>query len=250
MSVPESIDYGSRGRIGVIVPSGNSVAEPQIRAMLPPGVQAYVTRLPLLGSSSEELINMASQARQAANLLTDAGVECLAFHCTAASTYSVELNDLINRQVQVSEKAHSFATADAIVHALRCVDARRVVLLTPYIEPVNEREVAFLTHHGFEVIACEGLQINTNKEMAELPPSTFIEMALRNQRDDADAYLISCTAVRSAECIEALEASLKRPVITSNQAMVWYALRGCGVQDPVAGFGTLLDRDRAPLSAG
>jgi maleate isomerase len=163
MSVPECIDYGSSGRIGVIVPSGNVIAEPQLRAMLPRGVQAYVTRLPLVGSSSEELIEMASQAGFAAKLLADAGVECLAFHCTAASTFSIELNDLINRKVQVSENTISFATADAIVEALRFVDAKRVVLLTPYIDPVNEREAAFLTHHGFEVIACEGLQINTNR---------------------------------------------------------------------------------------
>ncbi|HEX3574284.1 MAG TPA: hypothetical protein VHU42_06765 [Rhodopila sp.] len=45
------IEYGDRLRLGIIVPSGNVIAEPQIRAMLPPGVSALFTRLALRGSS-------------------------------------------------------------------------------------------------------------------------------------------------------------------------------------------------------
>jgi maleate cis-trans isomerase len=53
---------------------------------------------------------------------------------------------------------------------------------------------------------------------------------------------ISCTAIRSAGVIAALEAELGLPVLTSNQAMVWHALRGVlGLPDRVAGFGRLLD---------
>ena len=50
MKLPD-IDYGSRLRAGLLVPSGNSVAELEIRAMLPSEGSARVTRLPLRGSS-------------------------------------------------------------------------------------------------------------------------------------------------------------------------------------------------------
>jgi maleate isomerase len=56
----------------------------------------------------------------------------------------------------------------------------------------------------------------------------------------ADAYFISCTAVRSADVIDALEEELGKPVLTSNQAMLWRALRESGIEDRVAGFGRLL----------
>jgi maleate cis-trans isomerase len=59
-------------------------------------------------------------------------------------------------------------------------------------------------------------------------------------RDEkADAYFVSCTAVKSAEVIDRLEAALGRPVLTSNQAMLWQALRQSGISDSVTGFGEL-----------
>ena len=66
------IDYGSRLRAGVLVPSGNSVAEPEIRAMLPPEVSMLVTRLALRGSSKPELMRMLDRLEAASELLADA----------------------------------------------------------------------------------------------------------------------------------------------------------------------------------
>ena len=65
-------DYGDRARLGVITPSGNYVAEPEIHAMLPPGVAALVTRLPLTGSSEAQLRAMTEALEPAARLLADA----------------------------------------------------------------------------------------------------------------------------------------------------------------------------------
>jgi maleate cis-trans isomerase len=40
--------------------------------------------------------------------------------------------------------------------------------------------------------------------------------------------------------IEPLECALGKPVITSNQATMWRALRALKYSDPVSGFGRLL----------
>ncbi|MDT7652840.1 MAG: maleate isomerase, partial [Pseudonocardiales bacterium] len=69
-----TIDYGERLRLGVVVPSGNVIAEPQLTAMLPAGVAPYVTRLPLRGSSEAELTAMLDGLESAAALLADARV--------------------------------------------------------------------------------------------------------------------------------------------------------------------------------
>jgi maleate isomerase len=207
--------------------------------MLPPGVVAYITRLPLTGSESDELLAMASQADSAAALLADADVQTVVFHCTAASTFSSELHDEILKRIDNSSRRPSFATADAIVNALRVLRAKRIVLLTPYTESVNLREINFLSDHGIEVMAHEGLGLNTNAEMALLPAQVFFDLTLKHACAEADAYFISCTAVKSAEVIERLEVALGRPVITSNQAMVWNALRTCKIEDHVHGFGQL-----------
>jgi maleate cis-trans isomerase len=235
-----SIDYGERARLGIIVPSGNVIAEPQIHAMLPPGVAAYVTRLPLQGSGEAELLAMPTHVASAAQLLAHARVDAIVFHCTAVSTYSLALGETIRQQIERASGLPSFATSDAIIRALAAMRARKIVLLTPYIEAVTQREVAFLAGHGVQVLQHDSLGIDTNTEMARLAPQTFVDMARKNRRDDADAYFLSCTAIRSAEIIDMLEDLLQRPVLTSNQAMVWHALRACGVGDVVPGFGALM----------
>jgi maleate cis-trans isomerase len=57
---------------------------------------------------------------------------------------------------------------------------------------------------------------------------------------EADGLLISCTSLRSIEIIDALEADLGKPVISSNQASFWSTLRMAGVNESVPGFGKLL----------
>jgi maleate isomerase len=131
-------------------------------------------------------------------------------------------------------------TAQALVAALRHFDSRRLVLVTPYIEAVTRREEAFFAHHGFDVFHSASYGINLNWDMAQEPPETWTRLVLDNRRNEADAYLLSCTAIRSAEIIDGIEAVLGKPVITSNQALMWHCLRSLGIERPVKGFGRLL----------
>jgi maleate isomerase len=94
------IDYGSRLRAGVLVPSGNSVAEPELRAMLPPEISLLVTRLSLRGSSRPELMRMLDQLEAAATLLAHAEVEVIVFHCTAVSTFAPDMAEAIQERIK------------------------------------------------------------------------------------------------------------------------------------------------------
>ncbi len=234
------IDYGDRARIGMLVPSGNIAAEPQIKAMLPPGVGLYTTRLPLTGSSEQQLMAMIDNVEGGARLLADARVDLVAFNCTAVSTFDAALEASIKKRLADASQRPVTATSEALVAALRALKATRIVLVTPYIRAVNEREARFFNQSGFEVIAEAGMGIDTNAEMGRLPPQTWVEFARKHRDDRADVYLVSCTAIRSAEVIGEIEAELGRPVLTSNQALLWHCLRSCGIRDGVRGFGTLL----------
>lgn len=234
------IDYGERLRIGMLVPSGNVIIEPQVNAMLPGGVAAYVTRLPLRGSSEAELLAMAANVEAAAGLLAHAGVGLIAFNCTAVSTYSKAMEDGIRQRLRQATGLPAVLTSEALSAALRALGAKRLVLLSPYIPAVNRREVAFLEAEGFQVLSETGLGLDTNAQMAALPPEVWLELARQRRDERAQAYLVSCTAVRSAEVIDELERELGRPVVTSNQALVWHCLRSAGIADRVRGFGALL----------
>jgi maleate isomerase len=208
--------------------------------MLPQGVALYATRLPLRGSSEAELLAMARNVEEAAGLLGHAGVGLIAFNCTAVSTYSKAMEAEIRRRIAAATGLPALMTSAAIVEALKALRARSVVLLTPYIPEVNAREAAFLRGEGLEVLSDTGLGLDTNTEMARLAPEVWTDLARKHRDRRADAYLVSCTAVRSAEVIDELERELGRPVVTSNQAIAWHCLRKAGIQDKVRGFGVLL----------
>ena len=94
--------YGERLRIGMLIPSVNTVVEPQINALLPDGVALHVTRLRLTGSSEGELRAMAANVEEGASLLADAGVDLIAFHCTAVSMLSRDFMESIATRIHTA----------------------------------------------------------------------------------------------------------------------------------------------------
>lgn len=236
------IDYGDTARIGVMVPSGNIVAEPELRAMMPPGVGLLVTRLALTGSSEVQLLGMLDGLESATRLLADAGVDRLAFHCTAVSTFAPHLaGDIRTRIAAAAPAIPALATADAILAALAALRATKVLLVTPYIAEVHAREIAWLEANGLAVLDGGGLGLATNAEMGRLAPDRITAQAeaAAARHPGADVCFISCTAIRSAGLIARLEQKLGIPVITSNQVLAWHALRSAGIDAAMEGFGRL-----------
>jgi len=233
------IDYGARLRAGILIPSGNSVAEPELRAMQVAGISLLVTRLSLRGSSKPELMRMLDRLEAASELLADAQVGCIVFHCTAVSTFAPDLAHGIRARIEAASGVRAFTTADAILAALAHLKAGKVALLTPYVDDVHRREIAFLEANGVSVIGGAHLGIDTNAEMATLQPDALLDWASRHVAPEADACLLSCTAIKSAPVIAPLEARCGRPVVTSNQAMMWHLLRSSNIGNPVDGFGRL-----------
>ncbi len=249
--MPEpTIDYATRGRLGVLVPSGNTIAEPELRAMLPAGVGLFVTRLPLTGSSEAELLAMLETLETGTKLLADAQPDAIAFHCTAVSTFAPHMAGEIRARMARASPIPALTTADGILTGLTALRARRILLITPYIEPVHQREIAWLTAAGFEVTGGGCMGIATNNEMARIPPAAISDQVMAAaQGIEADVCFISCTAIRSAGLIAALEATIGMPVITSNQVLAWHALRVLGIADSLTGFGRLFSTPSAMKDA-
>lgn len=232
------INYGLRAKFGMMLPSSNTIAEPQIGAMLPPGVSLHTTRLRL--RSGREALGMLEKLEDAAQLMADAHVDRLIFHCTAVSMHAPEIPAQITARVKAITPIPLTITSEAIVAALQTLGASKIVLMTPYDQATNDREVNFLEHSGVTVLKERGLGIDGGVEMAAVEPAVWFRETVALRDPAADAYFVSCTTIRSADVIETLEDALGKPVITSNQAMLWQALREGGIDDRITGFGRLL----------
>jgi len=241
MRTPVAIPrYGSRARLGILLPSGNAAAEPELAALMPEGVSLHTTRLKLNGSSEADLLNMADRIEDATALIHDTDPHLIGFHCTAVSTFNEELEQgIINRAGSIA-RTGVVTTGGAIVTALRRLQAHRVALVTPYIEPINRREIAFLERYGFQCVASRSAGLQTPAEMLAADPDRWLQDVREGCPDSADAVLVSCTAIRTLSVIDACEAACGRPVISSNNAMAWHMLRSAGLKDQMDGAGRLL----------
>lgn len=235
-----AIRFGTRARLGILMPSGNSVAEGELAAMVPADISLHVTRLRLTGSSPEQLAAMTRDIEGAASLVGDVRPDLIGFHCTAVSMADAAAEaDILDRARRASGR-EVVATSEAAVAALAALGTRRIVLVTPYLDHIVASEIAFLKRHGIAVLDAFGAGLDTTDQMARVDPQHWYDMTRVRHHAEAEAYFVSCTAIRSLPVVAPLEAVLGRPVITSNQVMAWHMLRQAGIPDRPAGFGCLL----------
>jgi maleate isomerase len=122
-------------------------------------------------------------------------------------------------------------TATAVRRALDTLGARRIVLLTPYSQHTTDEEAGFLREAGFEVPLARGFGLKGSDEYCATPPQFWRDRALEAARPDADAYFLSCANISVFSIIDGVEQRLGRPVVTSNQVVIWHALALLGVGD-------------------
>lgn len=242
--------YGWRGRIGLIIPSTNTINEPEFQRMAPEGVTIHTGRATSLGPFSEEyFVRLAETGLDQATLLGTAEVDVLAYGCTSGSiVYPMEkLVPALRSRVGVPV----VATAGAVVAALQALGIRRVAVATPYPDFINEAERRFLEGHGFAVTSVLGLRLGETQEerraIGRVPPQHVYRLARQADRADAEAIFVSCTNLATLDMIERIEADTGKPVVTSNQACFWACLRLLGIPDAIPGFGRLLREATAPL---
>ena len=228
---------GAEQRIGLIIPSANSLTEPQFHRYLPAGVGAHVARLRMAGKFRKPLEQLKPSLVEAAEALSDVRPEMIVFHCTANSME----NGLAHEAaiVDIVEKASgcpTISTAQAITRAFDKVGIKKLVLISPYVKATNEHEVKYLAEAGYTVVHELGLGLESHA-YATVTPDEWKKVVKENTRAEADGYFLSCTNTRMIEAIDDLEKELDKPVINSNQATLWACLQRLGVKhrDPRLG---------------
>jgi maleate isomerase len=137
---------------------------------------------------------------------------------------------------------------EAAAAALRALGARRVCLVAPYVDAINRTMRDYILGLGFQVPVMGSWNLSNDADVARITSeSTCKTVAELASGDDVDAVFVSCTSIRLAESVDALEKVINKPVISSNIATAWHCLRLAGYDEEVAGFGELF---RKPLAAG
>jgi len=219
--------YGSGGRIGAIVPANNSVIEPEFWSVLPPDVALYATRILARGDLSPAAVRaMEQHVDRAIEEVVATGIDVIAY-CDMATTFIMEPG-WNEAKVEAIEKRTGVAAVSAwtaLRDALTVLGIRRFALGTPYPRAVHALVRPFFGTRGFEIIDDATLNIVQMTDVPKISIDRLLSFVGGLKTDGAEAIVLLATDLPTFGAIAQLERQRGVAVLTSNQTILWRALR-------------------------
>ncbi len=208
-------------RIGLLVPSSNTVAEADFYRRLPAHTTLHTARMYLDEVTPEdEAVMLDEHLPGALRDLASTRPDVVVFACTSAGTLRGNAyEEALVRRIGERTGARAISVAAAVRRAIAGRGARRIGVVTPYVQALNDTILASLEEEGFEVAAIHGMGITANAEIGAVEPARIAEFAGEKfPSAGVELVFVSCTNFRAFEAREQIEQDLDLPVVTSNHA--------------------------------
>lgn len=215
-----------RRRLGVIVPSSNTIAEVDFVRAAPPDVTVHVARMYLAETTAAAERRMLDHhLPQAAIDLGSAHPDVVVFSCTsAAAILGGDGEVALIERLALDTGAPVVSTNTAVSENL-ARHGSHVAIFTPYNDELTGAIADSLRTRRFNVGKVVGLGMTDNFAIADLTPDRIVSIVESEfASEDFEVLFLSCTNLRSVEALPALERRLERPVVTSNAAAIREAL--------------------------
>jgi maleate isomerase len=219
-------------RVGLVIPSSNTVMEVDLYRRLPAGATLHTARMFMVETTpAGEAAMLDDHLPAAIRDLASARPDVVVFGCTSAG--ALRGNDYeadLIHGMAAETGARAISVAASVRQAIRRREARRVGVVTPYVDSLNEKIRESLEADGIEVEAIHGLAIDENFEIASVEPPAIAELAARHfgAGSDVDLVFASCTNLRAFDAVEEIERATGKPAVTSNMAALEAVLAALG----------------------
>lgn len=235
--------YGHRARIGYTSPPAATEVFPyEFYQIVPKGVTLVVNTLPLVDRTGDEVNRAYDVSLNVAHAMARAGVDLFVFgglpiNASRGFLNAGEMARATSKEIGIPVITSLSAQKDAF----EILGARRVGIIQPYDQSHNERFEGYVRELGGEPVGCEGLAAKFI-ELGKVDEEAVLELGIKicKNHPEADTIYIPCPHFATIGVIERLEKEFGIKVITALQAIVWRALRECGVDGPIKGYGQLL----------
>jgi maleate isomerase len=213
------------------------MVEPQMQRYAPEGVVPHFARLRMTNRHRKPLSELLPAILDSVSLLMDSNCDVIVFQCTGTSmSGGVEADDRVVSEICKAADRPAVSTAGAVRAALSALRATRLVFISETGPEGHAGKLAYLREAGYQILRDRAAGLPGSDVYCTTPPEYWYDAALELAHPDADAYFISCANIHSMDVIEALEKNLGKPVVTSNQAALWCALRLVGISAPGPGM--------------
>src|SRR5699024_9758469 len=124
-----------------------------------------------------------------------------------------EFNERLEQNLSAQTDLPTITMTTAVIQALQEIEAKNIVVLTPYPDDVMDQLVKTLNEYGINVVSKYNIPGIPFSEITKVPTSEIVEWAMEAIKDEQpDGLLISCGGLRTIEATEEIEAKLGIPV--------------------------------------
>lgn len=241
---------GYRKKIGIVVPSTNTIVGPECEALRPRGVTNHVGRLTLqnrpIESSDDGFLAHVQAMREGIGPAIDQLVTCKPDYvimavAIEAFTGGVAAADALQNSLSERAGVGISMGSTAGVAALRKFGAKKIAVMTPHQPKGDETVKAYLVEAGFDVVRLVGLKCASPFAIAEVQPQQLRKVLTELNGDDIDAILQVGTNLANAAVAAEAERWFGKPVLSMNVVTYWDALRRSGIDDRICGHGRILE---------
>jgi len=230
--------FGAVARFGVLTPDFDPVPESELWAMAPRGVSIHTARV---GAKSGAAFVEAPAIDEAVDHLVRLRPRAILLGYTSSS-YALGADADARVRARLEDRARGIRMifpSLAASAALGELGVQRVSLVHPpwWTETANDQARAYWSAAGFEVVQCVRMQ--PLRDFTEVAPSEVVDFISARLPREAQAVFIGGNGMRAVGAIKALEARLRKPVISANQIVLYDALRLVGQADRIANYGSI-----------
>ena len=242
LKIKPKIKKSKNYRMGLIALSTDFTIEKDFNRVLPNNeISFYVNRLPAFNPlSKKNFLRMNSKLTEiTGNILPNQKFNSIAYGCTSGTIASGK--DVIKKRIlKAKPGARISDPISAAINAFKKLKIKKLTIFTPYAQSVNQTVVDYLKKNKFEILSFHYLNLRSDVDIGQVDTQFLLKYLSKIKLKDSDGLFISCTALPVLDILEKLEKKLKKPVLSSNQVLIWESLRNTGYKKPIRGFGKLL----------
>lgn len=228
--------FGPRGVCAVIIPRQNANMQPEYELMRPQGInnQAYRFDISVHDKVPEAVLKTLPETH---GCYPDMIIVGNSFEMRNVSPKEYAA---YHQKLKVLAGDVQFTTAaDGCLAALRTLGAKRIAVLSPMSEEYSKSVQTFYGNHGFETPYATWLEVKEPKNIIKVTVDQILAAFESDGFQDVDTILHVGSALGIVGMLNELEDKLGRPIVSSNAAAYWYALRKFGIKDTRNDIGRL-----------
>jgi len=237
---------GTVARFGVLTPDFDPAPESEMWAMVPRGVSIHAARVARSGAPGARFVEPPHVDEAVDRLVELAPRAILLAYTSSSYALGAEADDGVRTRLEQRSKGIPVIfTCSAALTALRVLNVRRVSLIHPswWSEEANDQGAVYWRAAGFDVLQC--IRMHGMRSLAEVAAAEVFDFVSAHTPDSAEAVLLGGNGLRAVGTIQALEARLRKPVLSANQVLLWAALRAVGRADRVTNYGSIFAKGGA-----